>query len=99
MLFITQGNELTKPGPTDVYSLLGSQCQEAAPKMKLPKKQNEISAKSLAQHLFEDLTSMSQKKVKLSKTLKLKLSVKDIQRLSQTLRNLLHKYVVNVPSV
>lgn len=97
MLFITQGNELTKPGPTDVYSLLGSYCQEA-PKIKLPKKQNEISAKSLAQHLFEDLTSMSHKKLMISKTLKLKLSVKDIQRLSQTLRNLLHKYV-NVPSV
>lgn len=97
MLFIAQGNELTKPGPTDVYSLLGSHCQEA-PKIKLPKKQNEISAKSLAQHLFEDLTSMSHKKLMISKTLKLKLSVKDIQRLSQTLRNLLHKYV-NVPSV
>nr|URM60724.1 TCP family protein [Gymnema sylvestre] len=92
IIYSCKGNELMKP--TNVYSLLDSHCQEA-PKIKFPKKQNEMSAKSLAQHLFEDLTTMTHRKLMISKTLKLKLSLKDIQRLSQTLRNLLHKYDID----
>ncbi|CAI9093919.1 OLC1v1029529C3 [Oldenlandia corymbosa var. corymbosa] len=85
--------ELEKP--VEVYDFLlsshASSNQEVTEK--LPKKQYELSGKSLAQHLFAYRSKWNHLDMKL--LLKGFLAPKDIQNLSQTLRNLLYKYEID----
>ncbi|KAL6980111.1 DNA-directed RNA polymerase [Sarracenia purpurea var. burkii] len=98
ILYSGKGHELTKP--EDIYELLGSHVSshEQNVKVKVPGNHKPVSDKCYPRPLCKsgDFFLKPHKNLEISKMiLRSFISLKDIQRLSQALKNMLHNYPIN----